>query len=56
MSDLLEDPDGAPYPERVQKFVREWSPWNDGVRDVADFRAELVDALESVSRFVHPDD
>jgi hypothetical protein len=47
---LIEDPDGAPYPEPVQKFFREWSRLFDDPA-LTEFRLELVDALESVAKF-----
>lgn len=53
MIDLLEDPDGAPYPEPVQAFVRNHQPPGGGWTGVA-WRLELVDALESVAKFDGP--
>jgi hypothetical protein len=43
--DLLEDPDGAPYPEPVQTFAREWIDHGPLGEEP---RAALVAALESI--------
>ncbi len=54
MLELLEDNDGAPYPEAVQKFVRALTLYLEpSVMESA--RLDLVDALESV-RQGEPDD
>lgn len=47
MADLLEDPDGAPYPESVQTVV-EWLERGIDDLDAVDARADLVTALEEV--------
>lgn len=49
-TELLEDPDGAPYPNEVQAFVRRWTPADVGA---GQFRGDLVAALESISQGVH---
>lgn len=52
--DLLEDPDGAPYPEEVQRLVRSVVA-NLGHEPYQLFRDDLVTALESVSKFEEQD-
>lgn len=49
MSDLLEDPDGAPYPEEVQVLVRNLGVVQEasGLDDLVEF-VGLVEALEAV--------
>lgn len=49
-NDILEDPDGAPYPEEVQKFVRIYEPAIPP-GDRPEWRLELVAALESVAKY-----
>jgi hypothetical protein len=49
MKDLLEDPDGAPYPEEVQTL---WRDLNDVMGSLINdgTRRQFVEALESVAR------
>lgn len=47
MSNPLEDPYGAPYPEAVQEFVRSMQSVTHP-DDHEELRGELVDAIESV--------
>lgn len=49
MSDLLEDPDGAPYPEEVQELVRVLEVEFLGEVELAEAKRMLVEALESVA-------
>lgn len=55
MTELLEDPDGAPYPEEVQVLLRKVEPVIvEADRDL--FRLLLVDALESVVETIRTDE
>lgn len=48
MSDLLEDPDGAPYPQEIQD-VLDWLERGIDDLDAVDARRDLVEALEAVA-------
>lgn len=52
MIDLLEDHDGAPYPEEVQAFVRKYQPADED--EANDWRLELANALWIVAGWELP--
>jgi hypothetical protein len=50
--ELLEDPDGAPYPEEIQTIVRKIL---DEALDLGSEVIALVDLIEAASRLAQPD-
>ena len=50
MADMLEDPDGAPYPDEVQQFYYSLSGCIESNPVFEMMTEKLVDALESVAR------